>query len=53
VQAFDLVQNPCAVFGVNRNRDFRADAIFIRAEITVGARSAQIRFCYATASETT
>jgi hypothetical protein len=28
-------------FGVNRNRVFRADALFIRTENTVGARGAQ------------
>jgi len=31
-----------ATFAVNHNRVLRADALFIRAENTVGARSAQV-----------
>jgi hypothetical protein len=38
-----MLYNPRAVFGVNHNRVFCADALFIRAENTVGARSAQWR----------
>jgi len=34
---------PHAVFGVNHNRIFCTDALFIRTKNTVGARSAQIR----------
>jgi hypothetical protein len=38
----DLVENqPRTVFAFNHNRDFRTDVLFIRTEITVGARSAQ------------
>jgi len=43
---------PGGVFGVNHNRVFCADALFIRAENTVGARSAQIRSWHATTSKT-
>jgi hypothetical protein len=37
----DLAWNPNTAFVFIHNRDFRADALFIRAEITVGAQSAQ------------
>jgi len=33
--------NPHSLFGVNHNRVFRTDVLFIRTENTVGARSAQ------------
>jgi len=32
---------PQTTFAFLHNRDFRADVLFIRSEITVGARSAQ------------
>jgi hypothetical protein len=40
------------VFGVNQNRVFRADALFIRSENTVGARSAQFGAMHATMLDT-
>jgi hypothetical protein len=36
-----LVKTPKRFFAFIHNRDFCADALFIRAEITVGAQSAQ------------
>jgi hypothetical protein len=36
-----ILYNPRAVFGVDHNRVFCTDALFIRSENTVGARSAQ------------
>jgi len=40
-QSTILFNPPCTVFVANNNRVFCADALFIRAENTVGARSAQ------------
>src|SRR5450759_5506556 len=43
---------PHALFGVNHNRVFCADVLFIRTENTVGARSAQVRSSHAAIFET-
>jgi hypothetical protein len=40
-QSAILNKTPNAVFGVNHNRAFCTDVLFIRTESTVGARSAQ------------
>jgi hypothetical protein len=47
-----ILYNPRAAFGVNQNRVFCADALFIRTENTVGARSAQVRWWHATVPTT-
>jgi hypothetical protein len=43
---------PHAVFGVYHNRVFGTDALFIRTENAVGARSAQVCSSHATAFDT-
>jgi hypothetical protein len=44
-QSAILNKTPNTVFGVNRNRAYCTDVLFIRTVSTVGARSAQVLRC--------